>query len=309
MNLKFIDKVIASYDSSLEDSDKARLNFFRGIWEEVEKWASSSTAAHAHYTVPAKETIEAAWADDKPVFSFAPPKLSFSRTCSIAQSLFTYITDAENLGASALSDEASACIEEFSFTDFLTEKDLSDACKNPEKMLDEFFENVNEHYLKETRTTETAQTIARFASLSLLWALRADFEGVARVISKEQPKGFSETHHPLTCPVCGSAPALARIGGENETEGRGRTLYCQQCGNTWAFERVRCVRCGTRNQGHLHYFNVEGDDGHRIATCDECGGYVRSIFVDDVLQPFSFEVEEVITARLDAIAHDPKFQA
>ena len=41
---------------------------------------------------------------------------------------------------------------------------------------------------------------------------------------------------------------------------------------------------------------------HRIATCDECGGYLRTVYADDALAPFSFEVEDVIMARLDAIA-------
>lgn len=75
----------------------------------------------------------------------------------------------------------------------------------------------------------------------------------------------------------------------------------------WEFERVRCVRCGTRNQGHLHYHSIEGDDAHRIQSCDECGGYIRSVFEEDELQlaPFSFEVEDVVMTRLDVIAADP----
>ena len=59
---------------------------------------------------------------------------------------------------------------------------------------------------------------------------------------------------------------------------------------------------------HLHYFNVEGDDAHRIHKCDECNGYIRTVFIEDALRPFSHEVEEVVTAKLDAIARDPKFQ-
>ena len=47
----------------------------------------------------------------------------------------------------------------------------------------------------------------------------------------------------------------------------------------------------------------------RIATCDECGNYIRTVFVEESLRPFSYEVEEVVTARLDAIARDPRFQS
>lgn len=70
---------------------------------------------------------------------------------------------------------------------------------------------------------------------------------------------------------------------------------------------MRCARCGTQNQGHLHFFNVEGDDAHRIATCDECGGYVRTVYQEDgpmaQLYPFSYEIEDVVMAKLDLIAY------
>lgn len=102
--------------------------------------------------------------------------------------------------------------------------------------------------------------------------------------------------------MCGAPATAARVGATKKNDGRAKTLWCAQCGSTWAFERVRCARCGTRNQGHLHYFNVEGDDPHRIAICDECGGYMRTVFQDDVLAPFSFDVEDVVMARLDSIA-------
>lgn len=75
---------------------------------------------------------------------------------------------------------------------------------------------------------------------------------------------------------------MAHVGqAGTKTKGRGRALWCAQCGCVWDIERVRCARCGTQNQGHLHFFNVEGDDDHRIATCDECGGYVRTVYQED----------------------------
>ena len=68
------------------------------------------------------------------------------------------------------------------------------------------------------------------------------------------------------------------------------------------------TRCGTRNQGNLHYFNIEGDEGHRIGTCDECGSYIRTCFAGEGDNaPYSPEVEDVVMARLDAVAMDPSF--
>ena len=68
------------------------------------------------------------------------------------------------------------------------------------------------------------------------------------------------------------------------------------------------TRCSTRNQGNLHYFNIEGDEGHRIGTCDECGSYIRTRFAGEGDNaPYSPEVEDVVMARLDAVAMAPSF--
>ena len=51
--------------------------------------------------------------------------------------------------------------------------------------------------------------------------------------------------------------------------------------------------------------SLEGDDAHRLYACDECGGYVRTRFIDPAtLLPFSPEVEDVVMATLDAVAQD-----
>ena len=102
--------------------------------------------------------------------------------------------------------------------------------------------------------------------------------------------------------------AVYVASGERAEEGyvplhRVTSAGCAQCGCAWEFERVRCVRCGTQNQSRLHYFNLEGDEAHRLATCDECGGYTRTVYEEDALAPFSFEVEDVVMAKLDLVAY------
>ena len=68
---------------------------------------------------------------------------------------------------------------------------------------------------------------------------------------------------------------------------------------------LRAVRNAEPEPPALLY--VEGDDSHRIAVCDECEGYVRTVYQQDASAPFSFEVEDVAMAPLDAIANDPQF--
>lgn len=297
MNMKLIDKVVASYGAELSEGDRERLAFFQGLWRDMERWASSPTAAVKRYAMPSDETLEVAWEEERPVFAVASPKLSRDRVCAVCASLRAYVCE-----SGVLSDEDARAFADVDFPSLIFREDVAVAGRDPETFLDQLLSRAND--------AQVPEGIARLVVLVAMMALRVDFEPIAREIGRKLPKLELETRHPLRCPVCGSAPALARVGGaDSPSDGRGRSLYCQQCGNDWAFERVRCARCGTRNQGHLHFFNVEGDDAHRIALCDECGGYIRTVYVEEALKPFSYEVEEVVTARLDAIARDPRFQA
>ena len=47
-----------------------------------------------------------------------------------------------------------------------------------------------------------------------------------------------------------------------------------------------------------------------LYTCDDCGGYMRTLFSEKgALAPVSYEVEDVVMARLDAIAKEPRVGA
>ena len=296
MNLRFIDRVIDSYKGSLDAADAKRLEYFRGLWGEMERWADSPSAAVKSYTVPSADALAAAWDANTPAFRMAPPKIKRDRFCAVCAGIRNYM-----VGSGVLSSEDAKAFAEVDFLGLVDRADMEAAAGDADAFLGGLLAKALEQGVSED--------VARLAVLCALLALRVDLEPVAKKVAKEQKRCDCDGHHPLRCPVCGSAPALARVGGaDSPTEGRGRTLYCMQCGTDWEFERVRCARCGTKNQGHLHFFNIEGDDAHRLALCDECGSYIRTVYIDEPLVPFSYEVEEVLTARLDALANDPKFK-
>lgn len=297
MNLKFIDRVIESYREGLEPADLKRLEYFRGLWEVMDRWTGGPSAASRSYNIPANEALEAAWTDDKPVFALAAPALKRDRFCAICSALCEYVCE-----SGILSEEDTKVLSEVDFISLVSRGDMAVAASDPDRFLGLLLGKAIEQ--------GASGGVARLVALVGMLALRVDFEPIARQVRKAQKRAdLVASHFPLRCPVCGSAPSLARVGGaDSPTEGRGRTLYCAQCGSDWTFQRVRCARCGTQNQGHLHYFNIEGDDAHRIHKCDECGDYMRTVFIEDALRPFSYEVEEVISARFDAIARDLKFQ-
>lgn len=108
---------------------------------------------------------------------------------------------------------------------------------------------------------------------------------------------------PLACPVCGYRETLSWVGEFTAHHGNERVKYCPLCATQWAFERIRCGRCGTKNQGHFHYTNEEHDNSHRILICDECHSYERVVFQEHLQSPaFSIEVEDMVMAPLDALA-------
>lgn len=300
MNLKLIDRVIESYKPELGEDDINRLEFFRGLWGEMERWSDSPSAPSKKYQIPSDELLEAAWEDDRPAFSLVAPKLSQERTVAIAGSLRAYLID-----SGMLTEEDARGLKEIDFSSLLNAGGLAKAANDPEQFLNVVFTQAVDEL-------GASKNVARYATMVVMLALRVDFEPIAKAIKKAQLKNKNPliVHNPLVCPVCGCDPALARVGGaDSPSEGRGRTLYCAQCGNDWEYERIRCARCGTKNQGHLHFYHIDGDDTHRIATCDECGSYIRTVYIDEPLHPFSYEVEEVLTAKLDAVARDPKFLA
>lgn len=290
MNLKAIDAALAAYRDKLGERDAARLEFFRKLWGALDADAEPG----AGYDVPSEADLRAWYAAGEPVLAHAPVAVeaaSFSEALERAAACA-----AEHGGFDGGTVEA---LDRVKWDRIVAASPLDEAGKDPSAYLDALAGLLADDGMTEGQ----ARTAALVASLALRFQLQAP----ARAVSRALDEAGCEFPHPLACPVCGGAPVAGRVGGENSTQGRGKTLWCAQCGTTWEIERVRCARCGTQNQARLHYFNVEGDDAHRIATCDECGGYLRTVYADDALAPFSFEVEDVVMARLDAIAADPAF--
>lgn len=302
MNLKLIDAAIASYEPTLSAGDKARLAFFRSLWEvqsqcareAVQRAGDEEGADAAHYQLPDERELLEACKKELPVFAGHPVRVSEE---ALAKSIGRLVEAA--VGKGGFSADVVASLSRVKWDRVVRASNLELAGSDPSAWLADFCD-----VLVDDGAGEAA---ARLAALIASMALRVQLEEPARQVMGALRRLETGVEHPLLCPVCGSAPALAHVGGPTSSSGRGRLLICTQCGASWEFDRVRCARCGTHNQAHLHFFNVEGDDAHRLATCDECGGYIRTLYSEEgSLAPCSYEVEDVVMARLDAIAQDPR---
>jgi len=106
-----------------------------------------------------------------------------------------------------------------------------------------------------------------------------------------------------TCPFCGFYPEMSKIIKNKDNF---RMLHCGLCDYEWQFRRIRCAICGNDDKDSLGYYTAEDDDTHRVDFCNECKGYIKTIWVPDEFEESRYDltVENVITNYLDATLID-----
>lgn len=293
MNIKLIESAIAAYDD-LPADDEARIAFFKGIWEAQ---AAAVDACEDSYEVPGEDELRAAIAACQPVFHVHGVSIDLKFLAATAKSIAAVICGQEMLNA-----DTQSFLESFDWDKALEDADAELAGSKPQEFAIGFVQSLIDDEVELQTASITMDVLSQ--------ALRCQLDKPAAAVNKalKQLRSF-EDPKPLTCPCCGGKPALSHVGAKTSSQGRGRVLVCTLCGQDWEFDRIRCACCGDKNATHLHYFSIEGDDAHRIATCDSCGHYMRTLFSEQgELKPISYNVEDVIMARLDAIAADPDFQ-
>ena len=274
-------------------SEDARLEFFCGLYTLEQRHADEAPA----YAVPdAADLTEWYWSG-KPVLEQAPVTIEAARFSAIATEAARYLADHAGLAA-----PVADALRRFDGDGFAAQADLALAGRQPAAFLEGVLSGQGEPSVPDVLQGPVLGTV-------LTATLRALLQPASEAVCAHVPAPRENHNHPLNCPVCGMPAAASYVGGSAGTEGAGRRQYCGLCGAQWDFERIRCGCCGTRNQGHLHYFHTEDDPAHRLLTCDECDGYERVAFEAQLPGHLSMEVEDVVMAPLDGIAHDPRFRA
>lgn len=297
MNLKRIDTALKAYEKKLDEQDMNRLKLFKGLWELQERHAALVAEALS-YELPSTQTAEEWYWQEKPFFMMAPVTVDEDCLVRALEDVACYLID--NAG---LKEDVAEKLRFFGWRNVVSESDLSQAGYDPLAYIESYCE------LAEKEECAPDQDMI---TLVLSYALRPMLQNAATSLMSNLAPALKEgnTLHdkPLCCPACGSSASTAFVGETPSSDGHGRLLYCGICGTEWEFERIRCAQCGTRNQGHLHYFHLEGDEAHRLHNCQACGDYTRTVFQENLEVPFSFEVEDVVMARLDMVANDPRFE-
>lgn len=288
MNLKLADAAIAAYRAQGDEKLNARLDFFRTVWGVLD--AHEKAAAERSVPVFTEERTRHCLKRGVPLLAETPVAVaSVALTAAVADVARAFA------GHEGFSDEAREQLLACNWASLVGGLPVNLAGRKPDAFLDMAVQAAHE------RWGENASLFASALSLALRSQLAPAAARGAKAVERAVSKG---AEHPRACPVCGGEPAVAAVGPAPSGKKNGRVLWCAQCGASWEYERVRCARCGTRNQAHLHYHGVVGDHSHRLHCCDECGGYVRTRFVEELDRtPLCFEVEDVAMANLDAVAH------
>jgi formate dehydrogenase accessory protein FdhE len=141
------------------------------------------------------------------------------------------------------------------------------------------------------------ELLRTLAQNSLKPALRVWAKGLQGQVDLEEWRRGS-------CPMCGSAPALAEIQGK---EGA-RHLRCTLCGADWSYPRLQCVFCNTRDHRRLGYLSVEEEaEKYSLQVCEACRGYIKVIITFEPTPADLLPVEDLATLHLDLIAAERQY--
>ena len=101
------------------------------------------------------------------------------------------------------------------------------------------------------------------------------------------------------CPVCGSAPKFAELGGE--ALAASRYLHCGFCGWAWQVDRIGCPYCDNKNHNRLQTLIIEDYQQCKLEVCQECRRYLKVVDNREFIGLIP-EIEDMATPHLDLAA-------
>ncbi|MDO8881172.1 MAG: formate dehydrogenase accessory protein FdhE [Coriobacteriia bacterium] len=292
MNIDLVSRAAEAYREEATGPAAVRLGFLQGLWE-IQAAIEAVERPHAAADGDADND---ALVGGQPLFAAYPPEVPVAEFIDAVSRIAEYVSD-----AAGLPDEHAEALRGADLTSSITDEQLRAAALNPEA----FVAAVADGAGAGADGPLTPSTVA----FVLLSALTPFLTGPAAAALKAAGDHDWRAWGQGRCPVCGSGAALGRMGESTAIQGADRVLWCGLCHAEWGYERIRCVRCGTRSQDRLRYSHIEDDPAHRLHLCDECHGYTRFVFLNDLRKPLSMPVEDAVSARLEAVALESGYTA
>lgn len=285
MRIDDVSQAADAYLKTAKGTSAARLRLLKGLWDIQSEIEASAPG----YVAPDAPTAQGALATGQPLFLVSKPEIPAKDYRAAVDRIAAYVAD-----EAGLDPEHATALRDADFASALPDRRIAGAVRDSEAFVGE----VSEALRARSEDAMSHATVA-FILLSALPPFLTGPSAAALAALGEYQWGVWGSG---TCPVCGSASALGYMTESSQLQGSERRLWCSLCHAEWSFERMRCVRCGTRAPEKLHYTHEESDSAHRVHLCDQCHGYLKVVFEDDLDKPLSMVVEDAVTVTLDAIA-------
>lgn len=280
--MESLKKACSAYLETVGGAPAERLRFLEGLWDAVQGQTPS-----IEYEPADRTAAEQALVSGQPLMLLAPVDIALEPLCEMVDAVSAYVRD-----SGVLPSEQNDALGRATFHAAIS-KNIGLAGTRPAEFI---------AVTADALATEDAALERVTSAFVLQAALKAFIAGPAK--NATDALGDFDWHiwGSGDCPVCGTPAAMGRMGESTPHRGGDRTLWCALCDAEWRFDRLRCARCGSRTIERLRYTHEESDPAHRAHLCDECKGYLKVTFLGDLKQPFSFPVEDAVTAELDAVA-------
>lgn len=292
VDMELVSRVTDLYLKDAEGSEAARLRFLEGLWEIQ----SLIEAKQLEYLPLEQDAARDALISGQSLFMAKAPSIAVDEYLDAVARIAHYVGEMAGLPA-----EQVEALEKVDFAESVTEERLSAAVGSPEGFVSQVAEDLG----AKQEGPLTSATIGFVLFSALVPFLSGPAARALEALGEFDWSAWGAGH----CPVCGAAASLGKVGEKTQLQGADRALWCGVCHAEWSYERIRCVRCGCRSQDKLRYSYVESDPAHRVHLCDECHGYAKFVFIDDLHKPLSMVVEDAVSTPLDAIALDKGYTA
>ncbi len=292
LNMDLVSQAAAAYLESVAGSDATRLRFLEGLWDIQ----AAIESVDRPYSAPENGAAREALLSGQTLFSVSAPVVPVADYAKAVAQIARYASEMAGLPA-----EQAEALRATDFSALLNEDRLAGAVRS----VDEFIADAVTGLAADPNGPLTPASVAFVLYSALVPFLTGPADAALKALGEFDRSIWNEGR----CPVCGAAASLGRMGESTTLKGAERILWCGCCHSEWGYDRIRCVRCGTRNPDKLRYSHVEGDAAHRLQLCEACHGYTRFVFIDDLAVPLAMVVEDAVSAQLEAVATDNGYTA
>lgn len=281
-------KAVDRYSSARPDLAE-QLAFFARLWDAQDEAAAGA----AGYTPALADDLARALNHHQPLLSLVAPEVPLDAYRDAVRAVSTLIAT-----GAGLPEEQATALAEADFAGAIGEEDLASILSGFDVLVQKVADAAGSESLSPALVgfvlSEALTPLVRDAAKSAVSA-------VGKFDWLQWDSGL--------CPACGTPASSGVLRDEGELQGSRRWLSCPLCRTQWEYARVRCARCGSRDQRELEYLYDEADPAHRIHTCAACHGYTPVTFERELHAIAVPEIEEIVMVPLETVAAERGFTA